>query len=38
MPTPTEHKTVQTRILQYAEEIGWTFVPRAKDEKPTVFL
>jgi type I restriction enzyme R subunit len=26
MPTPGEHKTVQARILKYAEEIGWTFV------------
>jgi type I restriction enzyme R subunit len=28
MPKPGEHKTVQARILQYAQEIGWTFVPR----------
>jgi type I restriction enzyme, R subunit len=28
MPKPGEHKTVQSRILKYAEEIGWTFVPR----------
>lgn len=28
MPKPGEHKTVQARILKYAEEIGWTFVPR----------
>lgn len=26
MPTPSEHKTVQTRILAYAEAIGWWFV------------
>ena len=26
MPKPTEHKTVQARILAYAEAIGWTFV------------
>ena len=32
MPTPTEHKTVQARILQYAQEIGWTYVPRAEAE------
>src|SRR5450830_954211 len=32
MPTPGEHKTVQARILQYAQEIGWTFVPRAEAE------
>ena len=23
MPTPGEHKTVQTRILAYAEALGW---------------
>ena len=23
MPAPTEHKTVQARILHYAQEIGW---------------
>jgi len=28
MPTPGEHRTVQARILAYAEAIGWTFVPR----------
>lgn len=27
MPKPSEHKTLQARILKYAEEIGWTFVP-----------
>jgi len=32
MPIPSEHKTVQARILAYAEEIGWTFVPRAEAE------
>ena len=32
MPTPTEHKTVQARILKYAEAIGWTFVPREEAE------
>jgi type I restriction enzyme R subunit len=30
VPTPSEHKTVQARILQYAHEIGWTYVPRAE--------
>ena len=29
---PTEHKTVQARILAYAQEIGWTYVPRAEAE------
>ncbi|MCB1226948.1 MAG: hypothetical protein KDK99_14115 [Verrucomicrobiales bacterium] len=24
MPTPSEHKTVQAWILEYAEAIGWT--------------
>lgn len=33
MPTPTEHKTVQARILKYAQEIGWTVVARDEAEK-----
>ncbi|MDW3651013.1 MAG: HsdR family type I site-specific deoxyribonuclease [Bacteroidia bacterium] len=32
MPKPGEHKTVQARILKYAKEIGWTFVPRSEAE------
>jgi type I restriction enzyme R subunit len=32
MPVPGEHKTVQARILKYAQDIGWTFVPRAEAE------
>ena len=32
MPAPGEHKTVQVRILAYAKEIGWTYVPRAEAE------
>jgi type I restriction enzyme R subunit len=32
MSKPGEHKTVQARILKYAQEIGWTFVPRADAE------
>jgi len=32
MPAPTEHKTVQARILQYAQEIGWTYISREKAE------
>jgi type I restriction enzyme R subunit len=32
MATPGEHKTVQSRILAYAEAIGWTVVPRATAE------
>ena len=30
---PGEHKTVQARIIAYAQEIGWTYVPRAEAEK-----
>ena len=37
MPKPGEHKTVQARILQYAQEIGWTYVPRAEAESATRF-
>jgi type I restriction enzyme R subunit len=33
MPTPGEHKTVQARILAYAEAIGWTVVPREEAEQ-----
>lgn len=33
MPIPTEHKTVQSRILQYAQETGWIFVPRKEAER-----
>ena len=29
-PSPGEHKTVQARILAYAQEIGWTYVSRAR--------
>ncbi len=32
MPVPGEHKTVQARILAYAQEIGWTYVPREEAE------
>ena len=37
MPTPTEHKTVQARILEYAQEIGRTFVPRAEANRRRSF-
>jgi type I restriction enzyme, R subunit len=30
---PTEHKSVQARIIKYAEEIGWIFVPQSKAEQ-----
>ncbi len=33
MPKPTEHKTVQARLLHYAQEIGWTFVPQAEAQR-----
>ncbi|MBK5967909.1 MULTISPECIES: type I restriction endonuclease subunit R [Thiorhodovibrio] len=33
MPTPREHKTVQARILEYAQAVGWTFVPREEAEQ-----
>jgi hypothetical protein len=33
MPIPGEHKTVQARILAYAEAIGWTFVSREEAEQ-----
>jgi type I restriction enzyme R subunit len=33
MPAPTEHKIVQARILCYAQEIGWPFVPRGEAER-----
>jgi type I restriction enzyme R subunit len=32
MPVPGEHKTVQARILAYAQEIGWNYVQRAEAE------
>jgi len=32
MAKPGEHKTVHSRILRYAQEIGWIFVPRAEAE------
>jgi type I restriction enzyme R subunit len=30
---PGEHKTVQARILAYAQEIGWSYVPRPEAER-----
>lgn len=33
MPSPGEHKTVQARILAYAQEIGWTYVSREEAER-----
>jgi type I restriction enzyme R subunit len=33
MPAPGEHKTVQARILKYAQEIGWPYVPRDETDR-----
>ncbi len=33
MSKPGEHKTVQARILAYAQEVGWTIVSRDQTEK-----
>ncbi len=33
MPIPGEHKTVQARILEYAEAAGWKIVSREKAEQ-----
>lgn len=33
MPTPGEHKTVQARIIAYAQQVGWTYVSRAEAER-----
>ena len=33
MSTPSEHKTVQARILEYADAIGWKIVPREEAER-----
>jgi len=33
MPTPGEHKTVQARILGYAEAIGWALLSREEAER-----
>ena len=30
---PGEHKTVQARILKYAQDVGWTFVARPEAEE-----
>lgn len=34
---PGEHKTVQARHLEYAEDIGWTIVPREDAEQHRSF-
>lgn len=33
MPKPGEHKTVQARILHYAQEMGWVYVSRTEAEQ-----
>ncbi|ASQ90259.1 restriction endonuclease subunit R [Prosthecochloris sp. GSB1] len=33
MPTSSEHKTVQARIMTYAQNVGWTVVCREEAEK-----
>jgi type I restriction enzyme, R subunit len=33
MPTPGEYKTVQPRLLEYADAIGWTIVSREEAER-----
>lgn len=33
MPRPSEHKSVQARILKYADEIGWSVVSRGDAEE-----
>ena len=33
MANPTEYKTVQSRIMAYSEEIGWSYVPRDEAER-----
>lgn len=38
MTMPTEHKTVYAPILKYAQEVGWTFVPRDEAEACCVDL
>ena len=37
MPNPSEHKTVQARILAYATSIGWALVPREEAEQRRQF-
>ncbi|QOJ27641.1 MAG: HsdR family type I site-specific deoxyribonuclease [Ignavibacteriales bacterium] len=37
MSKPSEHKSVQARIIRYAEEIGWSFVPQNEAEQRREF-
>ena len=36
MPAASEHKTHWSRILKYAQEIGWTCVPRDEAERRAI--
>jgi len=38
MSGPGEHKTVQARILHYAQEIRWTYVSREEAKRRRRFL
>ena len=38
MSKPSEHKTVQARILAYAQECGWTLVSREEAERRRGFV
>ncbi|MBN1339802.1 MAG: type I restriction endonuclease subunit R [Bacteroidales bacterium] len=37
MPKPTEHKSVQSRILQYATDIEWVYISRTEAEQRREF-
>ncbi len=37
MATPSEHKSVQARIIKYANDIGWTIVKQAEAESRRSF-
>ena len=37
MPKPGENKTVQQRIIKYAQAIDWTFIKQVEAEKARVF-
>ena len=38
MRAPGEHKTVQARILAYAQEIGWRCVPVRKQRSGAALI
>jgi len=37
MPSPSENKTVQSRIISYARDMGWHYVSRSESEKRRSF-